>query len=119
MLIETRRLIIRKFEAQDINAFMAYRNYEEWMRFQGFKGLSTDQYEQALLAPLNEAAGMQLAVTEKATGTLVGDLYLKALPDAYEIGYTIAPDHARQGYATEAVQALLQWLKMLLKICGL
>jgi RimJ/RimL family protein N-acetyltransferase len=33
---------------------------------------------------------------------------LKA-PDAVEIGYTIFAEHRRQGYATEAVQTLLDW----------
>ena len=30
-------------------------------------------------------------------------------PEAVEIGYTIFPEYRRQGYATEAVQALLGW----------
>ena len=111
MLIQTGRLTIRNFEARDIDAFAAYRNDEEWMRFQGFKGLSKEQYAQALLSPPSETAGMQLAVVDQATGALIGDLYLKAMREAYRIGYTVAPGRARQGYATEAVLAVLAWLK--------
>ena len=110
MLFETERLTIRAFEARDIDALMAYRNDADWMHYQGFKGLSREQYEAALLGPQAEAEGMQLAVVEKATDTLIGDLYLKAEADAYMIGYTIAPAHARRGYASEAVRALLLWL---------
>lgn len=110
MLFETERLTIRTFEARDIDALMAYRNDESWMRFQGFKGKSKAEYEAALLSPQTEAEGMQLAVADKTTDSLIGDLYLKEEPDAYMIGYTVSPTHARHGYASEAVRALLQWL---------
>jgi ribosomal-protein-alanine N-acetyltransferase len=39
-----------------------------------------------------------------------GQNALKAA-DAVELGYTIFPEHRRQGYATEAVQALLEWAR--------
>jgi [ribosomal protein S5]-alanine N-acetyltransferase len=32
-------------------------------------------------------------------------------PEAVEIGYGIVPEHRRQGYATEAVGALLDWAR--------
>ena len=32
-------------------------------------------------------------------------------PDAVEVGYTIFPEHRRNGYASEAVEALLEWAR--------
>lgn len=111
--IETQRLIIRPFTARELDAFTAYRNDGEWMRFQGFKGLTREQYAQALLKPPRAAEGAQLAVIGKATGALIGDIYLKTDGERCYIGYTVAPAHARRGYALEAVQAMLVWLATL------
>ena len=42
--------------------------------------------------------------------TLPGAEYLKPYaPDSVEFGYTIFSDHRRQGYASEAVKALMDW----------
>jgi RimJ/RimL family protein N-acetyltransferase len=32
-------------------------------------------------------------------------------PEAVEIGYTVFPDYRKQGYATEAVRALVEWTR--------
>jgi RimJ/RimL family protein N-acetyltransferase len=48
-------------------------------------------------------------LVQRATGTTVGTAAFKAPPDGdgvVEISYAIAPDHQRQGYATEAADAL-------------
>jgi RimJ/RimL family protein N-acetyltransferase len=53
---------------------------------------------------------LSLAVVEKQTGTLVGDVVLfwhSAEHRGGEIGYVINPDHTGRGYATEAARALL------------
>lgn len=110
MWIETERCIIRLFTADDIDPFMAYRNNETWMRFQGFKGLTPAAYEAALLAAPDWAAGVQFAVALRGSNRLIGDLYLKREGDGCWLGYTIAPEYAGQGYATEAVLAVLDWL---------
>ena len=97
---ETARLTVRPFTAADIDAFAAYRNDAQWMRYQGFKGLTRQQYRAALLGPQALANGLQLALVQTGTGALVGDLYVKADAQAAWVGYTVAPAHARQGFHT-------------------
>ena len=108
---ETRRCRIRPFEEGDIEAFMSYRNNMDWMRFQGFKGKKYLEYKAALLKQPNFNTGVQLAVVHRQTGELLGDLYLKLEKSVAWIGYTIAPQHARQWLAFEVVTQLLLELK--------
>lgn len=114
MVIETARCRIRPFEESDLDAFMAYRNNEAWMQYQGFKGLSRQAYRHALLVPPSLETGAQLAVTHKTTGLLLGDVYLKQEDapgqTACAIGYTITPEQAGHGYAFEAATGMLAWL---------
>ena len=88
---------------------MRYRNDADWMRYQGFKCISRAEYERALLGEARLEDGVQLAVVEASSGRLVGDLYLKKEASAYWVGYTISPSYARQGYAFEALGALIGW----------
>ena len=108
---ETQRCRIRPFEEGDIEAFMSYRNNLDWMRFQGFKGKKHLEYKAALLMQPNFNTGVQLAVVHRQTGELLGDLYLKLEKNVAWIGYTIAPQFARQGFAFEVVTQLLLELK--------
>lgn len=108
---ETERCRIRPFEESDLEAFMSYRNNLDWMQFQGFKGKKYLEYKAALLKQPNFREGVQLAVVSGQTGELLGDLYLKLEKNTAWIGYTIAPQFARQGYAFEVVTQLLSQLK--------
>ena len=108
---ETPRCRIRPFEEGDIEAFMSYRNNLDWMQYQGFKGKKYLDYKAALLMQPNFNNGVQLAVELKQTGELIGDLYLKLEKNTAWIGYTIAPQFARQGFAFEVVTQLLLELK--------
>ena len=108
---ETERCRIRPFEESDIEAFMSYRNNLDWMQFQGFKGKKYLEYKATLLKKPNFREGVQLAVVSGQTDELLGDLYLKLEKNTAWIGYTIAPQFARQGYAFEVVSQLLLQLK--------
>ena len=108
---ETERCRVRPFEENDIEAFLSYRNNLDWMQYQGFKGKKYLEYKAALLMQPNFNNGVQLAVVLRQTGELLGDLYLKLEKNTAWIGYTIAPQFARQGFAFEVVTQLLLELK--------
>lgn len=111
LMIETVRCILRSFKEKDLDSFMIYRNNNEWMKYQGFKNLTKDEYRKALLVPPNIENGVQLAIADKNTDELLGDLYLIKKENTIEIGYTINPAYARKGYITEILEAVLIKLK--------
>ncbi len=110
-MIETVRCILRSFEEKDLDSFMTYRNNGEWMKYQGFKNLTKDEYRKSLLVPPNIENGVQLAISNKNTDELLGDIFLIKKENIIGIGYTISPIHSRKGYITEVLGAVLQKLK--------
>lgn len=108
--LKTERCLIRPFQQSDMARFISYRNNDVWMQHQGFKGLTQSEYEQALLKPADLKTGVQLAIISQKAGRLIGDLYLQTEGKSVWLGYTIHPDHARQGYASEAVLGAMDYL---------
>ncbi|VVJ17972.1 Acetyltransferase [Amycolatopsis camponoti] len=108
----TERLVVRRFAAGDVAAFTAYRSDPEVARYQGWD------------APVPEAAARRL-VHEFATavegkpgwfqyaverdGVLIGDVGIRLAGNRKqaEVGFTIARAHQGNGYASEAVQCVL------------
>ena len=55
---------------------------------------------------------MQFTVEERETGTIVGDVGFAVAdgePNVIKVGYTISPGSQGLGYATEAIQALVDY----------
>lgn len=113
MELLTERCQVRPFQLRDIEAFMTYRNDLDWMRYQGFKGLSYEAYISTLLDEFDLTTGGQLAIIHRASDTLIGDLYVLQVGTSYWIGFAISPTYARQGYAQEVVSELIRSLKKL------
>jgi RimJ/RimL family protein N-acetyltransferase len=110
-VIETERCIVRSFKEEDLDSFMSYRNNEEWMKYQSFKNLTKDQYRKSLLVPFNIEKGTQLAIADKTTDDLLGDLYIAKAEKTITIGYSSNPIYSRRGYISEVLEALLPKLK--------
>ncbi|WP_248696536.1 GNAT family N-acetyltransferase [Escherichia coli] len=52
-----------------------------------------------------------MAIVNKMTQVLIGDIYLRQQCDVFWLGYTISPAYTRQGYAIEAITATIDWIK--------
>jgi RimJ/RimL family protein N-acetyltransferase len=113
------RLILRRFRRGDAAVFAAYRTDPAVARYQGWDTPYSLQRAEQFVRDLEGAdpdtpgAWFQFAVMARLDGTLVGDCGAGVGledPRQAEIGFTIAPGHQGNGYATEAVRALVGYL---------
>jgi RimJ/RimL family protein N-acetyltransferase len=114
----TARLVLRRFDARDLAAFQAYRCDPEVGRYQGWSVLD-DAGAAAFLAGMAEVRigvpgeWFQIAVADKSTDALVGDIGIgfdKDRAGVGEIGFSLAPSAQGRGLGTEAVRCALALL---------
>lgn len=117
--IDTHRLILRSFEDRDIQPFSMYRSDLEVAKYQGWETpYSIEQaaafvQEMKTTTPGEPGRWYQVAIELKSTDEMIGDVVFHRLledPAQAEIGFTLAREHQGQGYAAEAVSALLEYL---------
>jgi len=112
--VRTERLVLRRFEAGDVPRIFDYRSQAEVAEWIGGRAADVDS--------LAERFGDgSTAVIVEHDGQLIGDLMVK-VQDAYaqrevveqaqateaELGWVFDPAHHGQGFATEALTALLR-----------
>jgi RimJ/RimL family protein N-acetyltransferase len=109
-MLESERLILRKFEKNDLDSIHAMRNDADVMRY--IREVSLAREESAkwmdLISALWENEGIgYCAVVEKETGDVAGWCGTWKIPETgeIEVGYAIAKEKWGNGYATEAAAA--------------
>ncbi len=112
--LETQRLLMRPFVAEDAEALFQYRKDREVMRFiPGGPDQSLKDTQQTIAKYLEHQriyGFSKWAMTLKDSGQLIGDsglLLLEQGPD-FELGYRLAQEYWHMGFATEAGHAWLQ-----------
>jgi len=116
--IVTERLIVRDYARSDLDALMALRNDPEVARYQAWSTPYPEENARSIidgsleLGDLTAGEWYHLAVEDKATGVYVGDVPLNqhAKFPVTEIGYSFVPAWQGRGLATEAVDAIDEWL---------
>ncbi|MDR6414964.1 GNAT family protein [Pseudarthrobacter sulfonivorans] len=113
--IHTDRLILRRFDGHDLDAFHAYHSLPETARFLPGPAKSFTKSMESVGKYANfvfDKEGDWVCLAIEATGSpgLVGEVVLKWLPGCgqAEIGWTLAPEARGKGYATEAAGAVLE-----------
>ena len=115
MEIKTERLKLREFVLDDWPAVLAYQQDQRYLEFYPFVTRTESDAKEFVQWFLDEQPEsprrrFQLAVTLEETGELIGDAGIRRKPEndwEADIGYEIAPEHWRNGYATEAAAALI------------
>jgi RimJ/RimL family protein N-acetyltransferase len=117
--IGTERLLLRPLVTADVGALHAYQSRPDVCRYIPYEPRTKEQIAERIAdvdgrnrSVLDQAGqALNLGVVLRTTGELVGDVMLfwhSAEHRAGEIGYVFHPDHAGNGYATEAGRALLE-----------
>ena len=115
--VQTRRLTLRAAALGDLDATWQFRGLAEVSRWLTRAPVSLDEYRKDFLEP----ASLRKTVVVELAGHVIGDLMLD-IGDAWaqaelaerargteaELGWVLHPDHAGQGYATEAVRELVR-----------
>jgi ribosomal-protein-alanine N-acetyltransferase len=111
-MIETERLVLRRFTAGDLDKLVELRADPQVMRYIGDQ--SREKVEQRLQYYIShyEPHGFGMwAVIDKRTGAMIGWcglIFLDETPEV-EVGYGVARDYWGRGLMTEAARACLRY----------
>jgi [ribosomal protein S5]-alanine N-acetyltransferase len=113
-LLETERLILRKIEQNDANAIFSYFSDDEVTKNYGMSTFTSVEQAEKLIEAfdlmIKGNKGIRWGIIRKDTNELIGTGGFHNVSAPYkrcEIGYEIAKPHWRQGFATEALNAML------------
>ena len=116
--LQSKRLIIRNLQKDDLEYFYAYRKESEVARYQGFNPFTYQEAIDFIEPQINNQFGnqkdwQQYGIVLKKEQVLIGDCALKLFDPIHksvEMGCTISPGYQSRGYAKEALLCLMKFL---------
>ena len=115
--VRTRRASLRLVAPSDRDAVHAYRSREDVTTYLGRGPMSPSDVDERITENLERAVpghpNPLLGLVIEVEGAVVGDCMVRFEPEdngmrSAFIGYTLHPDHAGQGLATEVAEALVR-----------
>jgi RimJ/RimL family protein N-acetyltransferase len=115
--ILTDRLLLRALLPDDAENMFAYRSHPEVLQYQFWHPQSLEEIQlfisKMATREFNTSGWSQIAIALRNDNRLIGDCGIHVLETdsrIVEIGITISPDYQSNGYATEALNAVLDLL---------
>lgn len=107
MMIETERLILRRFRKEDLRDLFEYLSDQEVVEYEPYRPLSLQETEENLEWRMGTEE--MIAVELKDSHKMIGNVYMgKRDFEALEIGYVFNRHYWGHGYAFESCRALIQ-----------
>lgn len=113
MRLTTERLLIRYMEPEDIDQFYPLANSEFVLKYLLMHKMDREE-SLAYIHQMMENK-RDFALVLKNTGEFIGKIHLDSDPLRFDTGsvdlaYWVGEPYARQGYMTEALRAVMDWL---------
>jgi RimJ/RimL family protein N-acetyltransferase len=114
-MLETKRTILRPIRSEDNEEVFKYRSDSETNKYQGWIPISLDDVSEFIAKNPSEFnlpdTWFQLVITEKDSGKIIGDIGIHFIGNQQaEIGCTLAKYAHGNGYASEALKAVIDYL---------
>ena len=104
--METNRLRLRRYRAEDLDDFLAIFSDPEVVRFEPYAPMTREEAQSALQDRMGTAEF--IAVERLSDHTVIGNIYLGQRDfQSLELGYAFRRDCWGQGYARESCEALI------------
>ena len=116
LTLKTERLILRPFERYDLDDVLGYYSLPDVQRYLDWKARDKSEAKAAFEAMRKQrrltrpGEILTLAVVRKTDGAVMGHVSLRwtdATAGQGEIRFAMGPEYRRQGYAVEAVKAVI------------
>ncbi len=121
--IKTERLVLRKMTPLDAKDMYEYSSKSEVTKYLSWTEHESEEYTRQYLKFLKskykKGEYLDWGITLKSTGKLIGTCGFTSIDlsnSKGEIGYVLNPEYSGNGYATEAVKAVLEYAFFTLKL---
>lgn len=117
-MLTTDRLAIRNLNNDDLDILYDYRNDKECGKYQRWDNTSKLHIEYLIDKEKYKVFGVDtgnFAIVNKTSNVIVGDIFFSIKDKTITLGYTIAPQHQRKGYAFEILSEVLVYIDKNLK----
>ncbi|MCQ2419482.1 MAG: GNAT family N-acetyltransferase, partial [Clostridia bacterium] len=114
IFIETMRLFLRNTTSRDVDVMFDYRNNELCSRYQRGQTKDYEGIVQLVERHKEDVLSVEIptivAVANKETNEMIGEIVVMPNDNTISLGYTFSYKYHRQGYAFEALTALIDIL---------